>query len=219
MKPGYLLKHEKPTRVFHWVNLIVFVLLLLSGLAVFNKNLAFLAIPFGGLKNAATVHKYLGWVYFIAPLIYIALYPKLFVKFLKVIGTITKDDIAWFKIAGGYLAPFIKGTPPPQDKYNAGQKSLGWMVIGLSCVLAATGLAMFFYASMPPGVVRWAILIHSAVGIFLGCGVIVHAYLAAIHPVSSKEFYTMMGSGYIDEEFAKGHNEKWYKEMKAKAAE
>lgn len=214
---GYLLKHEKPTRIFHYVNLVVFLLLLISGLAIFNKNLQFLAFLFGGLKNAATVHKYLGWVYFIAPLIYIVTNPKLFIKFLKVIGNITKDDLQWLKIGGGYMAPLIKGDPPPQDKYNAGQKSLGWMVIALSCVLAATGLAMFFYASLPGAVVRWAILIHSVVGIFLGCGVIVHIYLASFHPTSSKEFYTMMGSGYIDEEFAKGHNEKWYKEMKAKS--
>lgn len=70
---GYLLKHEKPTRIFHYVNLVVFLLLLISGLAIFHKDLQFLAFIFGGLKNAATAHKYLGWVYFIAPLIYSAM--------------------------------------------------------------------------------------------------------------------------------------------------
>lgn len=214
---GYLLKHEKPTRIFHWVNLIVFLLLLVSGLAIFNKNLQFLAIMFGGLSNAVIVHKYLGWVYFIAPVIYIAMYPGLFKKFLGVIGNITEDDKQWMKIAGGYLEPFLKGTPPPQDKYNAGQKSMGKMVIAFSIVLAATGLAMFFYSSLPGSIVRWAILIHSFVGVFLGCAIITHIYLASFHPVSSKEFGTMMGNGYIDEEFAKGHNAKWYKEMKAKS--
>lgn len=217
MRKGYLLKHEKPTRIFHWVNLVVFILLLLSGLAIFSKNLQFLAVIFGGLKNAATVHKYLGWVYFIVPVIYIVMYPNLFKRFLGVIGNITEDDKAWLQIGGGYMAPFIKGDPPPQDKYNAGQKTMGWMVIVLSCILAATGLAMFFFDSVPSAIVRWATLIHSAVGIFLGCGIIAHTYLAAFHPTSSKEFNTMMGDGYINEEFAKHHNEKWYKEMTAQS--
>lgn len=212
---GFLLKHQTPTRVFHWVNLVVFFLLLFSGLAVFSKQLQFLAVLFGGLKNAATVHKYLGFAYFIIPLAYIALYFNLFKKFLATIGNFDEDDRRWLKVAGGYLAPLIKGEAPPQGKYNAGQKTLGWMVIAVSCVLAASGLVMFFYASFPPGLVRWMYLIHAVSGVFLGCGVIVHGYLAAIHPSSRNELKTMLGSGYIEEDFAKHHNEKWYKEMRA----
>lgn len=57
--------------------------------------------------------------------------------------------------------------------------------------------------------------VHAVSGVFLGCGVIVHGYLAAIHPSSRNELKTMLGSGYIEEDFAKHHNEKWYKEMRA----
>ncbi len=212
-----LLKHHKPTRVFHWINLIVFFLLLCSGLAVFNKNLQFLAVPFGGLKNAALVHRYLGFAYFVIPLAYIALYFNLFRRFLATIGTFDQDDRQWLRVAGGYLAPLVKGGAPPQGKYNAGQKLLGWMVIFVSCVLAGSGLVMIFYASFPPGLVRWLYLVHAAAGVFLGCGVIVHGYLAAIHPSSRNELKTMLGSGYIEEEYARHHNEKWYREMKAKS--
>ena len=69
---------------------------------------------------------------------------------------------------------------------------------------------------MAPGLVRWAYLLHSFSGIFLVCGVIVHAYLAAVNPSSSKELKTMLGSGYIEEDFAKHHNLKWYQQMTAK---
>jgi formate dehydrogenase subunit gamma len=210
---GYFLKHEKPTRIFHWINLVVFLLLLITGLAIFNKNVQFLALPFGGLQNAATLHQYLGFVYFIVPLLYITFYFRLFKKFILVIADINEDDKQWQKIVGGYLAPLVTGKVPPQNKYNAGQKTLGWMIMALSCVLVATGLVMIFYVYFPPMLVRLCYLAHAFSGIFLGCGVIVHFYLAALHPKSSKEFGTMMGNGYIEEDFAKHHNYKWYQEM------
>ena len=213
---GYLLKHEKPTRIFHWANLIIFLTLLFSGLAVFSPHLQFLAVLFGGLHNAAIVHKYLGFAYFIVPLLYIAMYFNLFKKFWHTITNYDADDMQWLKVGGGYMAPLLKGEAPPQGKYNAGQKMLGLMVIFFSVVLTCTGLVMFFYESMAPGLVRWAYLLHSFSGIFLGCGVIVHAYLAAVNPSSSKELKTMLGSGYIEEDFAKHHNLKWYQQMTAK---
>lgn len=213
---GYILKHEKPARIFHWVNLVVFILLLLSGLSIFSPKLQFLAYLFGGLKNAATVHHYLGYVYIIVPLVYIALYFDAFKRFWQVITTYDADDAQWLKVGGGYMAPLLKGHVPHQGKYNAGQKMLGLMVIFFSCLLACTGLMMIFYTSVPPALVRWAYLIHSFAGIFLGCGVIVHAYLAAVNPSSSKELKTMLGSGYIEEDFAKHHNYKWYKQVAEK---
>ncbi|MBP2640802.1 MAG: formate dehydrogenase, gamma subunit [Firmicutes bacterium] len=213
---GYVLKHETPTRIFHWVNLIVFLLLLCSGLAIFSPKLHFLAVIFGGLKNAAAVHRYLGYAYIVVPLIYIVLNFGLFKRFLSTITHYTADDLQWLKVGGGYLQPFLKGEVPPQDKYNAGQKMLGLMVIFFSCLLAASGLVMIYYQNVSPALVRWAYLLHSFSGIFLGCGVIVHGYLAAVNPSSSKELKTMLGSGYIEEDFAKHHNSKWYQQVAAK---
>jgi len=60
-------------------------------------------------------------------------------------------------------------------------------------------------------------LVHSLTGVFLGCGIIVHFYLAAVNPSSRGELKTMLGDGYIEEDFARHHNEKWYKEMTAKS--
>lgn len=214
---GFILKHQKPTRIFHWINLVVFLLLLCSGLAVFSKNLNWLAVAFGGLKNAALVHKYLGFAYFLIPLLYIIFYFDLFRKFLSTITNYDTDDRQWLKVGGGYLAPLIKGDAPPQGKYNAGQKMLGVIVILFSCILAATGLVMFFYESFSPALVRWSYLLHAFSGVFLGCGIIVHAYLAAINPGTSKELKTMLGDGYIEEDFAKHHNQKWYQEVTFKS--
>lgn len=213
---GYILKHETPTRVFHGVNLVIFLLLLFSGLAIFSPKLQFLASLFGGLKNAVVVHKYLGIAYIVIPLLYIVLYYPLFKKFWVTITSYDEDDKQWLKVGGGYLAPLIKGEAPPQGKYNAGQKMLGVMVVVFSCLLAVTGLIMFFYQDMSPSLVRWSYLLHAFAGIFLGCGVIVHAYLAAVNPSSSKELKTMLGSGYIEEDFAKHHNQKWYQQVAAK---
>ena len=212
---GMLLKHQKPTRIFHWINLIVFLLLFCSGMPMLNKNLQFLAALFGGLENAALCHKYLGFFYILAPLVYIVLYFDLFKKFLATISSFDQDDRQWLRVAGGYLAPLIKGEVPPQGKYNAGQKLLAWIVIVFSCVLAASGLVMIFYEQFPPRLVRWLSFVHAFAAVFLSCGVIVHFYLAAINPSSRGELKTMLGNGYIEEDLARRHNLKWYKEMTA----
>jgi len=210
---GMLLRHEKSTRIFHWVNLFVFMALLLSGLSIYHQKLQFFAIIFGGLKNAAILHQYFGFAYFIVPLIYIVTGFDMFKKFIVRISSFDADDIQWLKVGGGYMAPLIVRDVPEQGKFNAGQKSLCWMVIGLSCVLSITGLIMIFYTSFPPVLARFSYLIHAASGILLGCGVIVHFYLATFHPKSSLEYKAMMGHGYIEEEFAQHHNAKWYREM------
>jgi formate dehydrogenase gamma subunit len=218
-KAGYLLKHETATRVFHWINLVVFLLLLFSGLAIYNKNLQFFAVIFGGMRNTALMHQYLGFVYIIVPMLYVGFYFKLFKKFISVISDNNEDDKKWLKVQGGYAAPLITGEIPPQSKYNAGQKTLGWVVMLLSCILAVTGLIMIYYTYFPPVIVRMSYLVHAFAAIFLSCGVIVHFYLASLHPKSSKEFKTMMGNGYIEEDFAKHHNYKWWKEMTNKSEE
>jgi formate dehydrogenase gamma subunit len=214
---GYLLKHKKPTRIFHGIHLVLFILLLCSGLAVFSKDLRFLSAIFGGLKNAASLHKYLGFAYFITPLLYMIFYFDLFKKYIAILVKFDSDDKKWLAVGGGYLAPLIKGEAPPQGKYNAGQKMLAWVIMALSCVMASTGLIMIYYTSFPAGLVGWAYLIHALSGIFLGCGVIVHFYLAAVNPSSRHELNTMIGDGQIEEEYAKQHNVKWYKDMTAKS--
>lgn len=213
MKEKMILKHEKSTRIFHWVNLVIFLALLFSGLAIFNPNFRFFAFLFGDLRGAAELHKYFGIAYLVVPLIYIVTHFKLFKKFIARIADFDEDDHKWLKISGGYMAPLIKGEPPEQGKFNAGQKSLGWIIIVVSCILGITGLIMMFYTQVPPVLVRYSYLIHAASGLFIGCGILVHFYLAAIHPKSSKECKTMMGNGYIEAEFAKHHNAKWYREV------
>lgn len=214
--PNMLLKHPLSARLFHWVHLVTFIVLLLTGLSILAKYLNWISVPFGGLKSAAVVHQYFGILYLVAPLLYAIFRFKQFAAFMKRISTFDKDNIEWLKCIGGYLSPIIKAPKsgvPPQGKFNAGQQILGWMIIVISLVLGATGLIMMYFGNFAPALVRWSNLIHAVCALFIGAGVLVHFYLAAIHPKASKELKTMLGHGYIEADYAKGHNPKWYQEM------
>ncbi|WP_448590257.1 formate dehydrogenase subunit gamma [Thermodesulfobium sp.] len=207
-------KHSKNTRIFHWLHLITFIVMLWTGISLFYPWTNVLGMTFGSLRNAAFIHKYLGWFYVILPIIYVSWNFKLFSKFFKTISTFTPEDKKWLSIFGGYLHPIIKADEvPPQGKYNAGQKLLGWIIIVFSILLGCTGLIMFYYTSFPGLLVRMAIIVHVFCGTFLGAAIIVHFYLAAINPTSNKELGTMLGSGMIEEDHVKHHNALWYEEL------
>jgi formate dehydrogenase subunit gamma len=213
--PKMLLKHPFSARFFHWVHLITFVVLLITGVGILTPYLNFITVPFGGLKGSAVVHQYFGILYLVAPLLYVIFRFKQFSEFMKRISNFDRDNIEWLKCIGGYLDPIVKAKNgvPPQGKFNAGQQILGWIIIIVSLVLGATGLIMMYFESFAPALVRWSNLIHAVCALFIGAGVLVHFYLAALHPKAKKELKTMLGHGYIEADYAKGHNPKWYQEM------
>ncbi len=208
-------KHKKATRIFHWLHLITFIIMLWTGLSLFYPAMNVMGLTFGSLRNAAFLHKYLGFFYLLLPLSYAVFNFNLFSKFIKLIGTFTPEDKKWMKVFGGYLAPLIKAKEvPPQGKINAGQKLLGWIIIVFSLCLGLTGSMMFFYASFPGYLIQMVIIVHVFCGTFLGSAIIVHFYLGAVNPSSRKELGTMLGNGMIDEEYVMKHNELWYEELK-----
>lgn len=206
---GKVLKHGEQTRMMHWIHAIAFIILGLTGIA-FYFNFDWLAKIFGGYANASLVHRWTGVVFTVGPTLYILLNFERFAKFIDTISSITKDDINWMKTMGGYV-PFLKGEVPPQDKYNAGQKMLGWLII-IGCVLfIVTGFPMWIWRhDIPAVLLQWCYTIHfwdAVIMILLVCG---HFFLAAIHPKSRAEFGSMMLDGYVDAEFTSHHNSKWF---------
>lgn len=212
---GKVLKHGEQTRMMHWIHFITFSILSITGLA-FYFNLDFIHNIFGGPANASNVHVWTGVVFAVGPAIYIILNFERFAKFIDTISTFTKDDFIWLKTMGGYI-PFLKGEIPPQDKYNAGQKMLGWIVIFGCLILIITGFAMWIWRfDASPLFLYWSWTIHFWVAILMILAVGGHFFLAAIHPKSRVEFSSMMIDGYVDAEFTAHHNEKWFKSLDKK---
>lgn len=211
---GKVLKHGGQTRSMHWLHLLCFIILGLTGIG-FYWDIAGISNIFGGPANASMVHRWTGVVFTAGPLLYIFLNFDRFSRFFDTITHFSKDDAGWLKVMGGYL-PFIKvNEVPPQDKYNAGQKILGLLII-LGCLLMiVTGFPMWLWRhDVAAAFLSFCYNVHFWTGIILILLVCGHFFLAAIHPKSRVEFGSMMLDGYIDAEISEHHNAKWYAELK-----
>lgn len=211
---GKVLKHGEQTRMMHWVHVVAFLLLGLTGLGFYFYWEGLLNI-FGGPANASTVHRWTGAVFTAVPVLYILLNFERFARFIDTISFIGKDDVQWLKTMGGYV-PFLKGDIPPQDKYNAGQKILGWLIMLGCTLLILTGFAMWIWRHNLPAVfLQWCYDIHLWVAVIMILAVGGHFFLAAVHPRSRVEFSAMMLDGYVDAEFSAHHNSKWFETLQA----
>ncbi|MEN6328344.1 MAG: cytochrome b/b6 domain-containing protein [Syntrophomonas sp.] len=211
---GKVLKHGAQTRTMHWVHLLAFTILGLTGIA-FYWDINLISNIFGGPANASVVHRWTGVVFTVGPALYILLNFDRFSRFMSTIATFSKDDFGWLACMGGYL-PFIKADHvPPQDKYNAGQKMLGWMIIFGCILIILTGFPMWLWRHEVPAVfLSFCYNVHFWTAIIMILLVGGHFFLAAIHPKSRVEFSSMMLDGYIDADISAHHNAKWFAELK-----
>lgn len=210
---GKVLKHGTQTRTMHWIHLVAFIILGLTGIG-FYWDIGGIANLFGGPAKASLVHRWTGVVFTVGPLLYILLNFDRFARFIDTIGSFSKEDFAWLKVMGGYL-PFIKvDKVPAQDKYNAGQKMLGWMIIIGCMLIILTGFPMWLWKdSLSAVFLKGCYNIHFWTAMILILLVAGHFFLAAIHPKSRVEFSSMMIDGYIDAEISAHHNGKWFAEL------
>lgn len=211
---GKVLKHGTQTRTMHWVHLLAFTILGLTGIA-FYWDIDLISNIFGGPANASVVHRWAGVVFTVGPALYILLNFDRFSRFMATIASFSKDDLGWLACMGGYL-PFIKADHvPPQDKYNAGQKILGWLIIFGCILIILTGFPMWLWRHEVPAVfLSFCYNVHFWTAVIMILLVGGHFFLAAIHPKSRVEFSSMMLDGYIDADISAHHNAKWFAELK-----
>jgi len=105
---------------------------------------------------------------------------------------------------------------PPAGRYNGAQRLLGTMILASGAMIMLTGTVMFilfiFTGLMVSGAVfQWSLVAH---GFFVGLvwiGLVAHIYYSVIE---MPQVLQGMKNGYLDPEFVKHHNPKWYEELK-----
>jgi len=108
---------------------------------------------------------------------------------------------------------YIRYTDAKMGKYNMGQKGLAWMMIaGMSCMMLS-GLALMLRSHLPLGLVRFARFTHDLFFIAIVVGLIVHVYLAAVHPINRSGLKAMFGDGEMDAEEVKHHHPLWWEKL------
>lgn len=208
---GKVLRFNKAERIGHWVHTVSFLTLLFTGFTLFFMKLGNLVgVP--GIQTARAIHRFMAIPFAIGtPLVLLLGTPKSTFRWLKDVFTWDKDDVNFVM---GFAKEFfgLHAELPPQGKFNAGEKINSMLTIFGSIILAVTGIIMWQDHLFPREFVQWMYPIHDLFALVMGAVIMGHAYLGLLHP-GSKESINGMISGYVSEEFAKGHHEKWYNEQ------
>ncbi|WP_299879244.1 formate dehydrogenase subunit gamma [uncultured Sulfitobacter sp.] len=235
-KTGRRIERFKAIERFgHWLLAGSFILLGITGLiTLFGRKVLIPAFGHEAFSTIAIaskwVHNNVSWAFMIALVM-------IFVMWV-IHNLPDRTDINWLLKGGGI---FTKGHPPAK-KFNAGQKLIFWSVILLGGSISVSGLALLFpfemnmfaatFAKMnawgisgalglgelptvlaPHQEMQFAQLWHAIVSFVLMAIVLAHIYIGS---VGMEGAYDAMGSGQVEEQWAKEHHSLWVEEVQAK---
>jgi formate dehydrogenase subunit gamma len=187
----------------HWITAISFVLLALSGLAMFHPAMAPLYVVLGGGQWTRILHPFIGCVMFVSFLI-------LALRFWHH-NYLDRNDIQWMKQIGDVLAN-REDRLPEIGKYNAGQKLLFFTMVACLLLLLLSGIVIwrrYFSFYFPITIIRIAALTHAAAAFVLIVGIIVHIYAA----IWIKGSVGAMTRGTVTYGWARKHHPRWFREL------
>ncbi|CCD39505.1 Formate dehydrogenase O gamma subunit [Candidatus Paraburkholderia kirkii UZHbot1] len=165
-----IVRYTPNERTNHWITAITFILLALSGLAMFHPSMSWLYAVFGGGQWTRILHPF--GVMFISFLI-------LAVRFWHH-NYLDEADVQWMKQMNEVLAN-REDRLPPVGKYNAGQKLLFFVMVASLVLLLLSGIVIwraYFAFYFPVTVIRIAAVVHAATAFVLIWSIIVHIYAA-----------------------------------------
>ncbi len=190
-------------RFNHWLVAITFILLALSGLALFHPAFFFLYNLFGSPTWDRILHPFIGVVLFLS-------FMGLAAKFWSD-NHITAADREWAKRFSDIVANRDENLPEI-GKYNLGQKYVFWTLVLSIPILLVTGIIVwqpYFAPMFPIGLVRFAVLIHAIAAFVAIITIIVHIYAA----IWTKGSVRAMTRGTVTAAWAKHHHPGWYKRV------
>lgn len=193
-------KSSAGERINHWVLVLSFFLLTLTGLGFAFHSLNWINTMFGGNRLASVFHEWGGLVFIASLLLTLGSYLGESLKW-------SAEDSAWVKNFGGYLS---KAEIPPQGRLNAGQKIFYLFVILLfGLLISASGLVMWL-ASGSRGWMQISHLVHYVSFVVLVSTIPLHIYLST---AANPGTFRIMTRGTVPVEWAKKRHARWLKEI------
>ncbi|MBO9412794.1 MULTISPECIES: formate dehydrogenase subunit gamma [unclassified Ruegeria] len=151
-----------------------------------------------------------------------------------------RTDLKWLAAGGGL---FTKNSHPPAKKFNAGQKVIFWACILLGVSISLSGLSLLFPFEMPlfaktfqianaTGLpqamglslpvqmspqeeMQYAQVWHAMIAYVFIAIIIAHIYLGS---VGMEGAFDAMGTGEVEEQWAREHHSLWLEEVQEKEA-
>jgi formate dehydrogenase subunit gamma len=201
--PDRIERYSAATRINHWTVAICFVLLALSGLALFHPALFWLTNLFGGGPWTRILHPFLGCFMVLA-------FFLLAVKFWRN-NYLEARDWQWLHEFDEVVANREEALPEV-GRYNAGQKLLFFTIVVCLPLLLLSGLLIwrqYFSAYFSVDLVRIGALLHAFFAFVLTCAIIVHIYAA----IWVKGSIRAMTRGWVSPGWAWKHHRAWFREV------
>jgi formate dehydrogenase subunit gamma len=198
-----VVRYTPNERTNHWITAITFILLTLSGLAMFHPAMTWLYGIFGGGQWTRILHPFVGCVMFLSFLV-------LALRFWHH-NYLDRADVQWLRQIGDVLNNREEKLPAI-GKYNAGQKLLFFTLVTGMLLLLASGVVIwrrYFSFYFPIEVIRLAALVHAAAAFVLIASIIVHIYAA----LWIKGSIGAMTRGTVTYGWARKHHPNWFREI------
>jgi formate dehydrogenase subunit gamma len=195
-------------RFVHWMTATCFIILAITGLNItFGRPL--FASTFGSeaftawSQWAKYAHNYLSFPFTIGV---VAIF------LIWIAGNIpNRTDVHWLREGGGIVDP---SRHPPAYRFNAGQKMIYWIVVIGGTAMAITGYIMMFpFYVTDIGGMQNAQMVHGIVGVLFVAAMLAHIYIGTI---GMEGAFEAMGSGTVDENWAREHHALWLEEEHAR---
>jgi formate dehydrogenase subunit gamma len=203
MNPNLIERYRAGDRINHWFVALTFILLALSGLALFHPAMFWLTGLFGGGQWTRILHPFIGVVMFVA-------FAALAIKFWQH-NVIEPRDTQWLKQWRDVMEN-REDRLPEVGRYNGGQKVLFWLMVACLVVLILSGVVIwrpYFAPAFPIPLIRFASLLHALAAFVLILGIIVHIYAA----IWVKGTIGAMMHGTVTRRWARKHHAAWYREV------
>ncbi|MFZ0485030.1 MAG: formate dehydrogenase subunit gamma [Desulfobacterales bacterium] len=191
-------------RILHWITAILFILMAITGLSMLFGRAVLIPVlgysPFSSyLQISKLVHNYCGPLFLAGILVEMAVWIK-----DNIPG---KLDFIWFKNLGGVIG---KGPRPHAGKINGGEKAWFWVMVFAGLTVGITGLLLDFpNFGQSRLTMQISHVIHASLAILFIAASFAHIYIGTI---GAEGTFEGMWSGYVDESWAKQHQDLWFEE-------
>jgi formate dehydrogenase subunit gamma len=198
-----IVRYTPNDRSNHWITAISFVLLALSGLAMFHPAMFWLSALFGGGQWMRILHPFIGLVMFVS-------FGLLALRFWHH-NLMDREDWQWLRQIDDVLNNREENLPEI-GRYNAGQKMLFVALVGCMILLILSGIVIwrrYFSFYFPIEIIRLAALVHAVAAFVLIMSIIVHIYAA----LWIKGSIGAMVRGTVTLGWARKHHPRWFREV------
>ena len=206
--PNLLVRYSTGERLMHWSVAIAYILLFLSGLALFHPFFWWTSALFGGGTLMRILHPFIG----VALAVLFAAYS---VRLLAV-NRLTAVDWEWVRNMFAYMNK-EHHVEEKTGKYNAGQKLMFWSMIVVIALLLVTGVVIwqpYFAPAFGRTARKAAAVLHAVSAFIMFIGIGIHVYAA----YWTKGSMRAMTRGTVSRAWAKFHHPGWYREVTSKEA-